>query len=117
MCWANQRLVAPADSASRHTSSISAVEENPSKKTPTGINHSLGTNRRAAAGGEASSLQPPAWHSPRRADRLRCAHHRNACAEACTTAIGQIALDQFATLLSTWTAKVGSCGRPKVVRA
>src|SRR5712692_6466252 len=41
MCWANQRLVAPASSAARQTSSISAVEENPSKNTPTGISHSL----------------------------------------------------------------------------
>src|SRR5262245_62143372 len=37
MCWANHRLDAPASSAARATSSISAVEENPSKNTPTGI--------------------------------------------------------------------------------
>src|SRR5262245_33523110 len=37
MCWANHRLDAPASSAARATSSISAVEENPSKNTPTDI--------------------------------------------------------------------------------
>src|ERR1700677_3217821 len=34
MCWANQRLWAPASSARRATSSISAVEVKPSKNTP-----------------------------------------------------------------------------------
>src|SRR5246500_3080888 len=41
ICWANHRLDAPANSASRQTSSISAVDEKPSKNTPTAINHSL----------------------------------------------------------------------------
>src|SRR5215471_3786088 len=41
MCWANHRLDAPASSASRQTSSIWAVDEKPSKNTPTAINHSL----------------------------------------------------------------------------
>src|SRR5262249_47199233 len=41
MCWANQRLDAPAISASQQTSSISAVDEKPSKNTPTAIKHSL----------------------------------------------------------------------------
>src|SRR6516165_8919509 len=41
ICWANHRLDAPACSASRQTSSISAVDEKPSKNTPTAINHSL----------------------------------------------------------------------------
>src|SRR5213080_3420138 len=41
MCWANHRLDAPASSAARQTSSISAVDEKPSKNTPTAINHSL----------------------------------------------------------------------------
>src|SRR5262245_63892395 len=47
MCCANQRLDAPASSASRQTSSISAVDENPSKNTPTDINKSLVETRAA----------------------------------------------------------------------
>src|SRR6516225_3851333 len=41
ICCANHKLDAPASSASRQTSSISAVDEKPSKNTPTAINHSL----------------------------------------------------------------------------
>src|SRR3954454_6639427 len=37
ICWANHRLDAPASSAARQTSSIPAVDENPSKNTPPGI--------------------------------------------------------------------------------
>src|SRR5712691_3132608 len=110
MCWANQRLVAPANSASQHTSSISVVDENPSKNTPTGINHSLTNSRHAAAGGGASSLQPAARRGLPVAP-ADCAepHPRKRPPHVHTIVMGQIALDQFATLLSTWIVKPGSC--------
>src|SRR5437870_320103 len=108
MCWANQRLVAPANSASRQTSSISAVDEKPSKNTPTGINHSLTNCRHAAAGGglhRCNLLQGAGF--PSGSQIAPCLISKNVCAQARATAIGQIALDQFATLLSTWIVKPG----------
>jgi hypothetical protein len=74
ICWANQRLDAPASSALRQTSSISAVDEKPSKNTPTAINHSLhGVAARTVAAEIADIVTGPKGfrHAPLDATRLQ----------------------------------------------
>src|ERR1700751_2708175 len=74
ICWANQRLDAPASSASRQTSSISPVDEKPSKNTPTTINHSLAAGETRAGAGEIDDIVtgPKGFrHAPLDATRLQ----------------------------------------------
>src|SRR6516162_3738664 len=81
ICWANHRLDAPACSASRQTSSISAVDEKPSKNTPTAINHSLHwVATRTVAAESADIVTGPVGfrHAPLDAPRLqRTVHGRS----------------------------------------